>query len=66
MPFIVLVAILIGVAYVAINFGSKQKMSLAKIALSMLVVCVIAYLAYPPFASLVNGLMQAGMHVQFR
>ena len=63
MPGIVLVAVLIVCAFVAVNVGSKEKMPFAKVALVMLIVCALAYLASPAFAPLVAWLMQMGQHL---
>ena len=62
MPFILLLAILVGVACVFVNVGSKDKVPVAKLALTMLVVCVAAYFLYPMVAPLVAQLMQMGQH----
>ncbi len=66
MPFFLLLAILAGVACVFVNVGSKDKVPVVKIALTMLVVCVAAYFLYPMFAPLVAQLMQMGQHLQSR
>ena len=66
MPFYMLLPILVAVAYLAVNLGSKNKVPVAKIALTIALVCVIAYFAYPLFAPLVNELMQLGTHFQFQ
>lgn len=54
---LVLVA-LVGVGYVAVNIGSKEKTPLAKIAVLMVVVCLATYLAYPYIAPFLMPLIQ--------
>jgi hypothetical protein len=66
MPLYVLLPMLIAISYVAVNLGSKHKVSLAKIALTLAVMCVIVYFASPLLAPLVNLLMQLGTHVRLR
>ena len=66
MPLSLLLPVLIAISYVAVNLGSKQKVSLAKIALTLAVMCVIVYFASPLLAPLINLLMQLGAHLQFQ
>jgi hypothetical protein len=56
--------LLIAFSYVAINLGSKDKVPLAKIALPLLVVCMVVYLASSWLAPLVNFLMQLWTHLR--
>ena len=66
MPFYMLLPILVAVASLAVNLGSKNKVPVAKIALTIAVACITAYFAYPLFAPLVNELMQLGTHIRFQ
>lgn len=63
MPVYLVLPLLIAFSYVAVNLGSKEKVPLTKIALPLMVVCIIVYFAYPLFAPLVNFLMQLGTHL---
>ena len=65
MPLYLILPLLIAVAYVLVNLGSKQKVPLTKIALTLAVVCVIVYLATPLLAPLVTLLRQLGTHLPF-
>jgi hypothetical protein len=66
MPLYLLLPILIAISYVAVNLGSKRKVSLAKIALTLAILCVIVYFASPLLAPLINLLMQLGTHLRFQ
>jgi hypothetical protein len=59
MAFVVLL-LMIGFAYVAVNVGSQRKMSLRQIAIPLVVVFVAVYLLYPLFAPFVAWLMHVG------
>lgn len=56
----VLLLLMIGFAYVAVNVGSQRKMSLRQIAIPLVLVFVAVYLLYPLFAPFVTWLMQVG------
>ncbi len=64
-PYLVL-PLLIAISYVLVNLGSKQKVPLAKIALPLVVACVIVYFASPLLAPLVNILMQLWTHLRLQ
>ena len=56
-----LLLLLIGFAYVAVNVGSDRKMSLRQIAIPLVLLCVAVYVLYPLFAPFATWLM----HVSF-
>jgi hypothetical protein len=56
MPLYLVLLLLIAFSYVAVNLGSRDKVPLAKIALPLVVVCVVMYLASSLLAPLVNFL----------
>lgn len=62
MGFVVLL-LMIGFAYVAVNVGSQSNMSLRQIAIPLVLVFVAVYLLYPLFAPFVVWLMQVGSHM---
>ena len=45
MPVYLALPLLIALSYVLVNVGSKNKAPLAKVALPLVVVCVVVYLA---------------------
>lgn len=66
MPLYLLLPMLIAVSYVLVNLGSKQKVPLSKIALPLVVVCVIVYIASPLLAPLVNLLIQIWTNIRLQ
>ena len=63
MTLLLVIVGLVAVGYVAVNLGSKGKTPLLKIAVSMAVVCLVAYFVYPYFAPLFTHLMQLSPHL---
>lgn len=61
-----LILALVGVGYVLVNVGSpaSQKVSFEKVALSMVIVCVLVYLCSPVLAPLATWLMQVGQNLK--
>ena len=57
--------LLIAFSYAVINVGSKNKISLAKIVLPLIVVGIIVYLTSSVFVPLVNTLVQAVTHLRW-
>jgi hypothetical protein len=57
---LVLLLLMIGFAYVAVNVGSQRKMSLREIAIPLVVLFVAVYLLYPLFATFATWLMHIG------
>ena len=64
MPAYLVLPLLIAFSYVAVTVGSKDKVPLAKIALPLVVVCVVVYLFTTWLAPLVNFLMQFWAHLR--
>lgn len=64
MPLYLVLPLLIGISCVAVNFGSRNKVPLVKIALPLLVVCAIVYLASSLLGPLVNELRQLWAHLR--
>jgi hypothetical protein len=58
-----LLLLMIGFAYVAVNVGSQRKMSLRQIAIPLVLLFVAVYILYPLVAPLVTWLMQVGSHM---
>jgi uncharacterized membrane protein len=65
MPLYLVLPLLIAVSYVLVNLGSKDKVPLAKIALPLVIVGVVVYLASSLLAPLINELMQLWTHLRW-
>ena len=63
MTLFLVIAALVGVGYLAVNVGSKEKVPFTKIAVPMVVVCLAAYFAYPYFAPVVTQLLRLSHHL---
>jgi hypothetical protein len=64
MPLYLVLPILIAISYVAVNLGSRNKVPFVKIALPVVVVCVIVYSASSLLGPLFHELMQLWAHLQ--
>lgn len=62
MLFIVVIGLAL-FAYVAVNVGSKEKMSFVEILIPMLIVCLLAYFASPWLSPIATWLMQVGQNL---
>lgn len=59
----IVLLVLVAVFYFLANAGSKEKVSLKHIAIPLVVIALVVYVAWPVFAPLANWLMQVGSHL---